>query len=119
MWAEKRLVAEQFAQAREAISRQMSSWGATGEVLPSGLSGLTAMSAGALGGIQRFGLNEAQVRPAPVWCRCDCREELTMTKDYGASDLGRLFTERHAEAVRDLGRFNLAVLARPVLVSQR
>jgi len=50
MWAEKRLVAEQFAQAREAISRQMSSWGATGEVLPSGLSGLTAMSAGALGG---------------------------------------------------------------------
>lgn len=50
MWAEKRLVAEQFAQAREAISRQMSSWGATGDVLPSGLSGLTAMSAGALGG---------------------------------------------------------------------
>ncbi len=48
-WAEKRLVAEQIAQAREAISRQMSSWGATGDVLPSGLSGLTAMSAGALG----------------------------------------------------------------------
>lgn len=48
-WAEKRLVAEQIAQAKEAISRQMSSWGATGEVLPSGLSGLTAMSAGALG----------------------------------------------------------------------
>lgn len=48
-WAEKRLVAEQFAQAKEAISRQMSSWGATGDVIPAGLSGLTAMSAGALG----------------------------------------------------------------------
>lgn len=35
-----------------------------------------------------------------------------MTKDYGASDLGRLFTERHAEAVRDLGRFNLAVFGK-------
>lgn len=35
-----------------------------------------------------------------------------MAKDYGASDLGRLFTERHAEAVRDLGRFNLAVFGK-------
>lgn len=48
-WAEKRLVAEQIAQAKEAIARQMNSWGATGEVLPSGLSGLAAMSSGALG----------------------------------------------------------------------
>jgi hypothetical protein len=48
-WAEKRLVAEQIAQAKEAISRQMNSWGATGEVLPSGLTGLAAMSSGALG----------------------------------------------------------------------
>lgn len=35
-----------------------------------------------------------------------------MATDYGASDLGRLFTERHAEAVRDLGRFNLAVFGK-------
>ena len=35
-----------------------------------------------------------------------------MAKDYGASDLGRLFTERHAEAVKDLGRFNLAVFGK-------
>ncbi len=48
-WAEKRLLAEQIALAKEAISRHMGSWGATGDVLPSGLSGLSAMSAGALG----------------------------------------------------------------------
>lgn len=35
-----------------------------------------------------------------------------MATDYGASELGRLFTERHAEAVRDLGRFNLAVFGK-------
>lgn len=35
-----------------------------------------------------------------------------MAADYGASDLGRLFTERHADAVRDLGRFNLAVFGK-------
>lgn len=49
VWAERRLVAEQFAQAREAVARQMHSWGANGELLPSGSSGLMAMSGGALG----------------------------------------------------------------------
>ncbi len=37
---------------------------------------------------------------------------MAKTPDFGASDLGRLFTERHAEAVRDLGRFNLAVFGK-------
>jgi uncharacterized protein (DUF697 family) len=32
--------------------------------------------------------------------------------DFGAQDLGKLFTQRHAEAVRDLGRFNLAVFGK-------
>lgn len=35
-----------------------------------------------------------------------------MATDYGAGDLGRLFTQRHAEAVRDLGRFNLAIFGK-------
>lgn len=35
-----------------------------------------------------------------------------MPADYGATDLGKLFTERHVEAVRDLGRFNLAVFGK-------
>lgn len=33
VWAEKRLVAEQFAQAKEAVSRQLSSWGGATYVL--------------------------------------------------------------------------------------
>lgn len=32
--------------------------------------------------------------------------------DYGPEDVARLFTERHAEAVRELGRFNLAVFGK-------
>lgn len=48
VWAERRLVAEQFAQAREAVTRQMHSWGASGDPIP-GTSGFAAMSAGALG----------------------------------------------------------------------
>ncbi|MFT6564453.1 MAG: hypothetical protein ACJAY5_001209 [Actinomycetes bacterium] len=32
--------------------------------------------------------------------------------DFGASDLGKLFTQRHEQAVRDLGRFNLAVFGK-------
>lgn len=35
-----------------------------------------------------------------------------MPTDFGAEDLGRMFTEKHAEAVRDLGRFNLAVFGK-------
>lgn len=35
-----------------------------------------------------------------------------MAADFGPDDLGRLFTERHAEAVRELGRFNLAVFGK-------
>ena len=35
-----------------------------------------------------------------------------MASDFGPSDLGRLFTARHIEAVRDLGRFNLAVFGK-------
>ena len=35
-----------------------------------------------------------------------------VASDYGAAELGKLFTERHAEAVKDLGRFNLAVFGK-------
>jgi uncharacterized membrane protein len=45
-WAQERLFAEQVAQATEAVRRQMNSWGATSEALPSGLSGLAALSSG-------------------------------------------------------------------------
>ncbi|NQU37122.1 MAG: 50S ribosome-binding GTPase, partial [Actinobacteria bacterium] len=37
---------------------------------------------------------------------------MAKTPDFGPGDLGRLFTQRHAEAVRDLGRFNLAVFGK-------
>ncbi len=32
--------------------------------------------------------------------------------DFGAEDLGRLFAERHSEAIAELGRFNLAVFGK-------
>lgn len=44
-WAERRLVADQFAQAREAVSRQLKSWGATGEIIDSGSSPFAALAA--------------------------------------------------------------------------
>lgn len=44
-WAERRLVADQFAQAREAVSRQLKSWGATGEIIESGSSPFAALAA--------------------------------------------------------------------------
>lgn len=45
VWAERRVIADQFAQAREAVARQLSSWGTTGEVLPSQLTGSPGLSA--------------------------------------------------------------------------
>lgn len=35
-----------------------------------------------------------------------------MVADFGPEDLGKLFTQRHAQAVADLGRFNLAVFGK-------
>ncbi|MGV1036907.1 MAG: YcjF family protein [Candidatus Nanopelagicales bacterium] len=35
-----------------------------------------------------------------------------MAQDFGKAELGKLFTEKHAEAVRELGRFNLAVFGK-------
>ena len=50
IWAERRLVAEQFAQAREAISRQLHSWGTTSDSIPSALQDL-AVASSVVGGI--------------------------------------------------------------------
>lgn len=48
-WAEQRLVAEQMAQAKEAINRQLSSWGATSDSLPGAFSGFAGLSSGSSG----------------------------------------------------------------------
>jgi uncharacterized membrane protein len=48
-WAEQRVVAEQMAQAKEAISRQLNSWGATSEALPAPLANFASLSSGGAG----------------------------------------------------------------------
>ncbi len=62
-WAERRLVADQFAQAREAVSRQLRSWGATGEIIDSGSNPLAALAA--LSGGVGMGGRQPPLDPAP------------------------------------------------------